>query len=62
VGLSIKGGNNVAGRRTRRETDRLCSDKVAGGKGGHSREIKSKESKREEGHIALGVEGHLAPR
>jgi hypothetical protein len=32
----------------------LCSDKLAGGKGWHSREIKPKESKRE-GHIA-----HLA--
>jgi hypothetical protein len=28
------------------------------GKGCHSREIKSKEFKDEEGHIALGVEGH----
>jgi hypothetical protein len=36
----------------------LCSDKVAGGKGWHSREIKPKESKREEGHISLGVKGH----
>jgi hypothetical protein len=36
----------------------LCSDKVAGGKGWHSREINPKESRREEGHIALGVEGH----
>jgi hypothetical protein len=60
VGLSIKEGNDVEGRRTRRETDRLCSDKVAGGKGWHSREIKLKESKHEESHLALGVEGHLA--
>jgi hypothetical protein len=60
VGLSIKAGNNVAGRRTRRKQTGLSSDKVAGGKGWHSREIKSKELKGEEGHIALGVEGHLA--
>jgi hypothetical protein len=30
VGLSIKEGNDVAGRRARRETDRLCSDNEAG--------------------------------
>jgi hypothetical protein len=36
----------------------LSSDKVAGGKGWPSREIKPKEFKGEEGHIALGVEGH----
>jgi hypothetical protein len=38
----------------------LCSDKVVGGKGWHSRELKPKEYKHEGGHIALGVEGHLA--
>jgi hypothetical protein len=30
LGLSIKGGNDVAGRRTRKETDRLCSDEAGG--------------------------------
>jgi hypothetical protein len=30
LGPSIKEGNDVAGRRTRRETDRLCSDNEAG--------------------------------
>jgi hypothetical protein len=35
----------------------LSSDKLAGGKGWHNREIKPKEFKGEEGHIALGVEG-----
>jgi hypothetical protein len=54
VGPSIKGGGGPE------ENDRLSSDKVAGGKGWHSREIKPKEFKGEEGHIALGVEGHLA--
>jgi hypothetical protein len=38
----------------------LSSDKGAEGKGWHNREIKPKEFKDEEGHIALGVEGHLA--
>jgi hypothetical protein len=33
----------------------LSSDKVAGRKGWHSREIKPKEFKGEEGHIALGL-------
>jgi hypothetical protein len=33
----------------------LCSDNVAGGRGWHSKEIKLKESKSEEGHITLGV-------
>jgi hypothetical protein len=32
----------------------LCSDNVAVGKGWHSREIKLKKFKHEEGHIALG--------
>jgi hypothetical protein len=58
VGLSIKGGNDVPGRRTRRKQTGPSSDKAAGGKGEHSREIKPKEFKGEEGHIALGVEGH----
>jgi hypothetical protein len=52
------GGNNVAGRKARRETDRLCSDKVAGvgGEGGwHSSEIKLKNLKHEAGPIALEV-------
>jgi hypothetical protein len=30
VGLTIKGGNYITERRTRRETDRLCSDNEAG--------------------------------
>jgi hypothetical protein len=38
----------------------LCSDKVAERKGWHDREIKLKESKREEDHVALGVESHIA--
>jgi hypothetical protein len=54
MGLSTKGGNDVAGRRNRREKHKLCSDKVQG-KGWHSREIKPKESKHEEGHVALEV-------
>jgi hypothetical protein len=33
----------------------LCPDNVARERGWHSREIKFKESKCEEGHIALGV-------
>jgi hypothetical protein len=53
--LASKGGI-IAGK----ETDSLCSDNVAGGKGWHGREIKPNEFKREEGHIALRVEGHLA--
>jgi hypothetical protein len=32
VGPSIKRKNDVAGRRARRETDRLCSDNDAGGR------------------------------
>jgi hypothetical protein len=35
----------------------LSSEKVAVGKRWHSREIKPKEFKGEEGHVALGVEG-----
>jgi hypothetical protein len=57
VGPSIKVGNDVAGRRTRRKQTGLSSEKVAVGKRWHSREIKPKEFKGEEGHIALGVEG-----
>jgi hypothetical protein len=38
----------------------LSADEVTGGKGQRSREIKPKEFKGEEGHEALGVEGHLA--
>jgi hypothetical protein len=60
VGLNTKEGNDVAGRRIRRKQTGLSSYKVTGGKGWHSREIKPKEFKGEEGHIALGVEGHLA--
>jgi hypothetical protein len=37
----------------------LSSDKLAGSKGWHSREIKPKEFKDEEGHIARGLAGHL---
>jgi hypothetical protein len=59
VGLSIKEGNNVAGRRPADKQTGLCSDKVAVGKRWHSRETKPKESKCEEGHIAVGVEEHL---
>jgi hypothetical protein len=33
-GPSIKGGNDVAERRTRRKTDRLCSDNEAGRRDG----------------------------
>jgi hypothetical protein len=33
----------------------LCSDNVALGRGQHSREINLKESKHEEGNVALGV-------
>jgi hypothetical protein len=54
--------SNVARRRIRRKQTCLNSGKVAGGKGWHSREIKPKEFKGEGGHIALGVEGHLALR
>jgi hypothetical protein len=42
VAPSIKGENDAAGRRVRRETDRLSSDKVVVGRGWHSREIKLK--------------------
>jgi hypothetical protein len=48
----------VAGRRIKRKQTGLSSDKVAGRKGWHSKEIKSKEFKGE-GHIVLGVEGHI---
>jgi hypothetical protein len=61
-GIKAFQASSVAGRRTEEKQTALCSDKVAGGKGWHSREIKSEESKHEEGHIALGVEGHLALR
>jgi hypothetical protein len=57
---SIKEGNNVAARRIRRKQTDLSSDKITGEKGWHSREIKPKEFKGEESHIALGVKGHLA--
>jgi hypothetical protein len=56
-----KVGNNVAGKRAKKKKQTsLCSGNVAGGRVWHRREIKPKESKYEEGHIALGVEGHLA--
>jgi hypothetical protein len=55
VALSNKVGNNAAGRRAKKKEANLCPDNVAGGRGWHSREIKLKESKCEEGHIALGV-------
>jgi hypothetical protein len=58
VGPSIKVGNDVAGRRSEENKLGLSSDKVAGGKGWHSREMIPKEFEGEEGHIALGVEGH----
>jgi hypothetical protein len=51
-------GNDVAGRRSEENKLGLSSDKVAGGKGWHSREIIPKEFEGEEGHIALGVDGH----
>jgi hypothetical protein len=51
--------NEVERNITRKQTG-LSFDKVAVKKGWHSREIKPKEFKGEEGHIALGVEGHLA--
>jgi hypothetical protein len=31
--LSIIAGNNVAGRRTKKRNNQVCSDNVAGGKG-----------------------------
>jgi hypothetical protein len=31
---SLKGRNDAAGRRTKKETDRLCSDNEAGGSDG----------------------------
>jgi hypothetical protein len=43
----------VAGARTRRERDRLCSDNVAGGRDGKA-ERYLKKLKHKEGHIALG--------
>jgi hypothetical protein len=57
VGLSIKRGNNVAERRakTRGKQKSLCSDNVTGGRRWHGQEIKLKNLKHEEGHIALGV-------
>jgi hypothetical protein len=58
VGLSIKGENNVAGRRTKEKQTDLCGDKVAGEKGWHNKEIKPKESKHAERLVVLGVEGH----
>jgi hypothetical protein len=48
------------GKRSEENRLGLSPDKVAGGKRWHSREIKPKEFKGEEGHTALGVEGHLA--
>jgi hypothetical protein len=57
VGLIIKEGNNTAGRRAKKKKKKqasLCSDNVVGRRGCHSREIKLKKSKHEEGHIALG--------
>jgi hypothetical protein len=42
---------SVAGRRARKET----SNNIAGEKGWHSRETELKESKCEEGHVALVV-------
>jgi hypothetical protein len=52
----VQASKDVAGRRARKETSTsLCSDNVAGGRGWRSREIKFKESKHEEGHVALGV-------
>jgi hypothetical protein len=59
-GSKQQGGNNVAGRRIRGKQTGLSPAKVAGGKGWHSREVKPKEFKGKEGHIALRVEGHLA--
>jgi hypothetical protein len=53
---------NIARRRIRRKQTGLGSDKIAESKGWHSREIKPKEFKGEEGHIALRVEGHLPLR
>jgi hypothetical protein len=49
-------GDDVAGRR---ETDRLCSERH--GEGRHNREIKFKDSEREEGHIALGAKQTIKP-
>jgi hypothetical protein len=55
VSLNIKVGNNVAGRRMRKQNKLgLSPKKVAARKGWHNREIKLKKSKHEEGHIAPG--------
>jgi hypothetical protein len=45
---------NVAGRGPEKKQASLCLDNVAGGRGWHSRETQLKESKCEEGHVALG--------
>jgi hypothetical protein len=58
--LSITVGIMLQGGGPEEKHTSLCSDKVVGGKRWHSRELKPKESKGEEGHIALGVEGQLA--
>jgi hypothetical protein len=51
--MSIKGGNDGAGRRARRETGYVLVMRQREGMGWQSKEIKLKESKHE-GHIALG--------
>jgi hypothetical protein len=51
-------GEKCSREEDQKKTYRPESDKVAGGKGWHSRERKPKELEGEEGHIALGVEGH----
>jgi hypothetical protein len=51
-------GTIVARRRakkTKKKEASLYADNVATGRGRHSREIKLKKSKCEEGHVALGV-------
>jgi hypothetical protein len=58
VGMQVS--PTVAGRRIRRKKPWTDFDKVEGRKGWHSKEIKPKEFKGEEGHIALGIERHLA--
>jgi hypothetical protein len=61
VGLSIKGGNNVAGRRVRKDSRQVFVLIMwKGGRGWHCREIKLKDSKHN-GHIARAGGGVKQP-